>query len=358
MNFFFQNNNKQNYLIAGPCSAESRDQLIKTAIELNRQVNLDVLRAGIWKPRTRPNFFEGVGSEGLKWLKEAGNIINKPVITEVANTKHVEEVLKHNIDSIWIGARTTVNPFLIQEIAESLKGIKIPIAIKNPVNPDVNLWIGATERILATGNNNIALIHRGFSSYGDSKFRNIPKWEIPIEMMRNFPDLPMYCDPSHIGGKRTLIYEIAQKALDLNMDGLMIESHIDPNQAKSDSKQQLLPNELKKTINKLIIKKVFSENKNFINALEETRTKIDSIDYEILNLFKQRFNYVKDIGTYKKQNKVTIYQPDRWNEIIKTRIEMAKELGINEEYLRQHLELIHKESILIQTEIFNKKKNE
>lgn len=280
------------------------------------------------------------------------------MITEVANTKHVEEVLKHNIDSIWIGARTTVNPFLIQEIAESLKGVKIPIAIKNPVNPDVNLWIGATERILATGNNNIALIHRGFSSYGDSKFRNIPKWEIPIEMMRNFPDLPMYCDPSHIGGKRTLIYEIAQKALDLNMDGLMIESHIDPNQAKSDSKQQLLPNELKKTINKLIIKKVFSENKNFINALEETRTKIDSIDYEILNLFKQRFNYVKDIGTYKKQNKVTIYQPDRWNEIIKTRIEMAKELGINEEYLRQHLELIHKESILIQTEIFNKKKNE
>ena len=349
--------NKKKIIIAGPCSAETKEQLITTAEKINQNINIDYLRAGIWKPRTRPNYFEGVGEKGLKWLKEAGRKINKPVITEVASTAHVEAALKSEIDALWVGARTTVNPFLTEEISESLRGVKIPVGIKNPINPDINLWIGAYERMRQKTKGEITLIHRGFSYYGKSEFRNNPNWEIPIEMMRNFPHVSMICDPSHICGNTKLIPIVAQKAFDLNMNGLMIESHINPNNAKSDSKQQLKPIDLRNVLTSLVFKDEFSIDREFTNALQILRSQIDTMDQEIINLFSQRFKMVEKIGVYKKENKVTVFQPERWNEIIESRKNTADILEIDLKFIKEYIDLIHKESIRLQTQIVNNKKD-
>ena len=349
--------NKNKLIIAGPCSVESKEQVITTAIKVDENINIDFLRGGIWKPRSRPNSFEGIGERGLKWLKEAGEIIDKPVITEVANTSHVEAALKVGIDALWIGARTSVNPFLTEELSESLRGVNIPIAVKNPINPDINLWIGAFERIQQKTNGEIILIHRGFSYFGESEYRNNPNWEIPIEMMRIYPEIPMICDPSHICGNKQLISAVSQKALDLNMNGLMIETHVDPINAKSDSKQQVNPIELKKIITSLVFKKEFSVDEEFTNSLQLLRSKIDTLDHEIINLFSQRFKIVEKIGNYKKENKVTVYQQERWNEIIESRKNTAEFLKINIKFIQEYIDLIHNESIRIQTQIVNNKKH-
>lgn len=345
---------KKPYIISGPCSAETENQLMETAKQLAKYNEIDCLRAGIWKPRTRPNSFEGVGEVGLQWLKSAGKEINVPVTTEVANAKHVELALKNEIDILWIGARTTANPFSVQEIADALKGVDIPIMVKNPINPDLQLWIGAIERIKQAGIQNIKAIHRGFSSFEKSPYRNVPKWEIPIELMATFPDIPIICDPSHIGGKRELIEKISQKAMDLEMDGLMIESHINPNEAWSDSQQQVTPQKLNEILSKVIVRSSLIEDSEFKDKLSELRTSIDIIDEEIINLLAKRIQLIKEIGKYKKMNKVTILQAKRWENIIKERKDLARELDISEDFIEEILKTIHKESINIQTDILNK----
>ena len=349
---------KRPYIISGPCSAETEEQLLKTAKQLVKYSSIDCLRAGIWKPRTRPNSFEGVGETGLQWLKEAGNAVNLPVTTEVANTKHVELALKNNIDILWIGARTVANPFSVQEIANALKGVDIPVMVKNPVNPDLQLWIGAIERILQAGIDNIKAIHRGFSSFEKSAYRNIPKWEIPIELMRVFPEIPIICDPSHIGGNRKMIKTIAQKALDLEMDGLMIESHVNPDEAWSDSKQQITPKNLQQILSKLVVREPKVNNTTLKNKLTILRKKIDGLDEEIINLLSTRMNTVEEIGNHKKNNDITILQADRWKKIINDRKKIAREAGVSEEFIQRILKIIHEESINIQTSILNSEKNE
>jgi chorismate mutase len=344
---------KKPIIIAGPCSAETEHQVFETVKQLALIGKVDMLRAGIWKPRTRPGNFEGVGEIGLKWLVDAGKSINLPVTTEVANPKHVEQALKAGVDVLWIGARTTVNPFSVQDIADSLKGVDIPIMIKNPINPDLQLWVGAVERILETGNSNIALIHRGFSSYEKTKYRNEPKWGIPIEMMRLFPNLPIICDPSHIGGKRELIQPIAQKALDMNMNGLMIETHTTPNKALSDAQQQITPQVLADLLNQLVIRTETPSNPEFISKLQNLRTEIDDIDHKLLEILTERFKIINQIGEYKKENNTTILQPDRWFDILNSRKELAKELNLSDEFIDHLLKLIHKESVSLQTKILN-----
>ena len=349
---------KRPYIISGPCSAETEEQLLNTAKQLVKYSSIDCLRAGIWKPRTRPNSFEGVGETGLKWLKEVGNAVNLPVTTEVANTKHVEFALKNNIDILWIGARTVANPFSVQEIANALKGVEIPVMVKNPVNPDLQLWIGAIERIFQAGIHNIKAIHRGFSSFEKSAYRNIPKWEIPIELMRIFPEIPIICDPSHIGGNRKMIKTIAQKALDLEMDGLMIESHVNPDEAWSDSKQQITPKNLQQILSKLVVREPKVNNTTLKNKLTTLRNKIDGLDEEIINLLSTRMNTVEEIGNHKKNNDITILQADRWKKIINDRKKIAREAGVSEEFIQRILKIIHEESINIQTSILNSEKNE
>ncbi len=349
---------KRPYIISGPCSAETEEQLLKTAKQLVKYSSIDCLRAGIWKPRTRPNSFEGVGETGLQWLKEAGNEVNLPVTTEVANTRHVELAIKNNIDILWIGARTVANPFSVQEIANALKGIDIPVMIKNPVNPDLQLWVGAIERIFQVGIKNIKAIHRGFSSFEKSVYRNTPKWEIPIELMRIFPEIPIICDPSHIGGNREMIQAISQKALDLEMDGLMIESHVNPDEAWSDSKQQINPKKLQEILSKLVVREPNVNNTTLKNKLTILRNKIDGLDEEIINLLSTRMNTVEEIGNHKKDNDITILQADRWKKIINDRKKIAKEAGVSEEFIQRILKTIHEESINIQTNILNSEKNE
>lgn len=349
---------KRPYIISGPCSAETEEQLLKTAKQLVKYSSIDCLRAGIWKPRTRPNSFEGVGETGLQWLKEAGNAVNLPVTTEVANTKHVELALKNNIDILWIGARTVANPFSVQEIANALKGVDIPVMVKNPVNPDLQLWIGAIERISQAGIDNIKAIHRGFSSFEKSAYRNTPKWGIPIELMRIFPEIPIICDPSHIGGNRKMIKTIAQKALDLEMDGLMIESHVNPDEAWSDSKQQITPKNLQQILSKIVVREPKVNNTILKNKLTTLRKKIDGLDEEIINLLSTRMNTVEEIGNHKKNNEITILQADRWKKIINDRKKIAREAGVSEEFIQRILKIIHEESINIQTSILNSEKNE
>tara|TARA_Y100000589_G_scaffold132495_1_gene126449 strand:- start:125277 stop:126335 length:1059 start_codon:yes stop_codon:yes gene_type:complete len=343
--------NKQSILIAGPCSAESEEQMLQTAQVLGKQP-VDILRAGVWKPRTRPNSFEGMGTPALKWLKKAGESINKPVATEVANAKHVEEALKHGIDILWIGARTTVNPFYVQEIADALKGVNIPVMIKNPVNPDLSLWIGAIERIAHAGISNIAAIHRGFSTYKKTQYRNDPMWQIPIDLKIQLPDIPIICDPSHIGGKCEAILEIAQKSIDLEMNGLMIETHINPDEALSDAQQQVTPAQLQKIIEQLNFRK--SDEQSIANELNSLRNKIDALDEDILHFFKQRFELVEKIGEYKKEHQLTILQLKRWEKILKTRTQWSENIGLNADFTKKLLEIIHNESIKIQTNILNK----
>jgi chorismate mutase len=338
-------NEKELIVISGPCSAETEEQVFKTVEQLSALPNLGFLRAGIWKPRTRPNMFEGVGEVGLKWLVDAGKHFGLKTSTEVANAQHVEKALKAGVDVLWIGARTTVNPFSVQEIADSLKGVHVPVYIKNPVNPDLNLWIGAVERIKNAGVENVSLIHRGFSTYGKSIYRNEPMWEVAIEMMRLFPELTMICDPSHISGKRELLQQVSQKALDLDMDGLMIESHITPNEAWSDARQQVTPADLQVLLGSLSYKKQHSENTQFISQLEQLRSDIDVIDERLIRLLSERMDIVEKIGLFKKENNITVFQVERWKEILDNRTELARLLNLDKTLVEEIFKAIHKASI-------------
>lgn len=342
------------FLISGPCSAETEEQVMQTCSQLAATGKVNVLRAGIWKPRTRPNAFEGIGEEALVWLKKAGEANNLPVATEVANAQHVEACLKAGIDILWVGARTTVNPFSVQEIADALKGVDIPVLIKNPVNPDLQLWIGAIERISQAGITKLGAIHRGFSSFQKTAYRNVPKWEIPIELKATFPELDIICDPSHIAGNRQLLASVAQKAMDLDMTGLMIESHITPDEAWSDAQQQITPSTLSRLIDNLTIRRNDLPSDEVSAKLAELRHVIDELDETLIETLNTRMNIAEKIGQHKLENKVTILQIKRWEEIKRTRLEHAKNVGLNEEFTQLLLQLLHKESIRRQTDIMNK----
>ncbi|MBF0105241.1 MAG: bifunctional 3-deoxy-7-phosphoheptulonate synthase/chorismate mutase type II [Deltaproteobacteria bacterium] len=344
-------------VIAGPCSAETREQLLSTARALSEIDGIHILRAGIWKPRTRPNSFEGVGEIGLKWLQEVKAETGLLSAVEVAKPAHVELCLKHGIDILWIGARSTANPFTIQELALALKGVDIPVLVKNPVNPDVELWIGALERLNKSGVKRMGVIFRGVFPYEKTHLRNLPRWEMAIEIMRLFPDLTVLCDPSHIAGKKEYVFEIAQRAIDLNFHGLMIESHINPATALSDAAQQLTPLELKGLLQNLKFRTATSQNPEFVSSLEQCREKINSIDFQVLELLGRRMGLVKEIAEYKRRNNVTILQLRRWEDIINTRLAFGHNRGLPDAFIKQLFEMIHKEAIQLQTELMNKPGN-
>ncbi len=340
-------------IIAGPCSAESEEQMLATGNALKSHQNI-LFRAGVWKPRTRPNNFEGIGRIGLTWLKIVKEETGLATTTEVANAFHVEEALKQDVDVLWIGARTTVNPFAVQEIANALKGVDIPLMIKNPLNPEVNLWVGAIERFADAGLTKLAAIHRGFFAYNNTKYRNIPQWQLAIELRRRVPGIPMICDPSHIAGKSSLIYEVSQKAIDMNYDGLMIETHINPEKALSDNNQQVTPKQLNEILGKLVVRQAKIEDPVFKSSLDQLRIEIDDLDYELLDVLKRRMNVAEKIGIHKKENKVTILQSNRWEELLKTRIQHGVDNGLTEEFMNKVLKAIHQESINRQTKVMNK----
>lgn len=342
-------------LIAGPCGAETREQVLQTAKEIAEIKSVKLFRAGIWKPRTRPNSFEGVGEEGLLWLTDVKQQYNLKTTVEVANAQHTELALKYGVDVLWIGARTTVNPFSVQEIADVLKGVDIPVFIKNPVHADLQLWLGAIERLSLAGITKLAAIHRGFHYAGKSKYRNKPLWELPIELKTILPELPIICDPSHISGKRELIQSVSQKALDLGMNGLMIETHINPSVALSDAQQQLTPTALKELLTQLVYRKGSSENTEFTDKLSQFRNMIDEVDDELINVFKKRMSIIEQIGHYKKEHEITIFQLDRWQEILRTRSQWAEKLGIPKSFIEKMCQHLHEESIRIQTDVMNKK---
>lgn len=343
---------KKPVIIAGPCSAESEQQVFETAKAL-KEAGVEVLRAGIWKPRTRPGSFEGVGSDGLHWMQRVQKELGMKVSTEVANVKHVYEALKAGVDMLWIGARTTANPFAMQEIADALKGTDIPVLVKNPVNPDVELWIGALERLNMAGLKKIGVIHRGFSTYGKHKYRNTPQWQLPIEIKRRFPEMLMICDPSHISGKREYIHEISQQAMDLGFDGLIIESHICPEIALSDAAQQVTPTSLHEILSQLVIRNVDSENLEYRENIDELRARIDEIDGELLDLLSDRMKVADEIGRYKKENNITILQPNRWDKILAKVFVKGEEKGLDSEFLEKVFKAIHQASIDRQTKIMN-----
>lgn len=345
-------------LISGPCSAETEDQLLSTAHLLAATGKVSVLRAGIWKPRTRPGEFEGIGSIGLEWLKRAKAETGLPTAVEVANAKHVEEALAAGVDILWIGARSTVNPFTVQEIADALQGVDIPVLVKNPVNPDLQLWVGALERINKAGITKLGAIHRGFSSFEKSAFRNEPMWELAIQLKTLCPELPIINDPSHICGNRELIPYIAQKALDLDMQGLMIESHLDPSIAWTDAKQQVTPAALAEMVNKFTLRQPESKNEEFTDKLADLRKEIDKIDDLVIQKLAERMSITQKIGEFKRDNKVTILQVGRWDEIMSKRTAFAKALKLDVNFTEKFLELVHGESIRRQTEIMNAGKAE
>lgn len=340
-------------IIAGPCGVESEEQIHQVAGAL-KGGRVHLLRGGIWKPRTRPDSFQGIGKDGLSWLKEAGKANGIPVTVEVAHPRHVEDALTVGIDVLWIGARTTVNPFLVQEIADALKGAKVPVMVKNPINPDLELWIGALERLSRAGIDKLAAIHRGFSSFDKSRYRNVPSWQIPIELKRRFPDLPLINDPSHISGNRDLIQSVAQIALDLNFDGLMIEVHPDPENALSDKEQQLTPALFFEFLDSLVVRQPSFQDVIFLSLLEELRNRIDKIDEEILVLMAERMRVAREIGQYKKENNMTILQVERWSEILRTRQQSGLTKDLSKDFIFKFYELIHQESIQHQTEVMNK----
>ncbi|MEN8115777.1 MAG: chorismate mutase [Bacteroidota bacterium] len=341
-------------LISGPCSLESEEQVLKTARLLAKDDRVFVYRGGVWKPRTRPGSFEGVGSIGLKWLQKVKEETGLPVGTEVANAQHTEEALKAGLDVLWIGARSTASPFVVQEIADVVKGTDSVVMVKNPVNPDVQLWMGAIERINQAGIKNIVAIHRGFTPFRETKYRNYPNWKTFIELRRMLPNLPVICDPSHIAGKREYLFEISQKAFDMGMDGLMLESHIDPSKALSDAAQQLTPADLGKLLDRLVIRYENTNNPEFENQLDVLRNRIDAIDCELLEMLSSRIKIVKQIGQYKKDNNVTALQMNRWVQLMENRVNTGKKLEINETFVKILFQLIHEDSVRMQTEIMDK----
>lgn len=340
-------------IISGPCSAESEVQTVTTCKQIQALGKVHVLRAGIWKPRTRPGQYEGAGLPGLEWLIKAKRETGLPVTTEVATAAHVEAALKAGVDILWIGARTTVNPFSVQEVADALRGVDIPVMVKNPVNPDLELWIGALERLHRAGINTLAAIHRGFSSFEKGPFRNAPMWDLAIEMKTRLPELEMICDPSHICGNRELLSFVAQKGLDLDMSGLMIESHINPDVALSDAKQQVTPANLGKLLDGLIVRKASVNDKTFKDTLSILREQIDQIDDDVMSKMAARMRISEQIGAYKKENGVTILQVSRWEEIIQTRLAQGHAMGLTDEFVTNLLKLVHHESIQVQQRVMN-----
>jgi chorismate mutase len=349
----FESKHERPYIISGPCSAETEEQVLKTAHALAKQ-NIDLFRAGIWKPRTSPGSFEGVGVEGLGWLKRVKEETGLKVTTEVAKREHVFEAVKAGIDVLWIGARTTVNPFAVQEIADAVKGIDIPILIKNPINPDYKLWVGAIKRIYNAGITKIGVIHRGFSYYGDTKYRNVPRWQIPIDLMREFPELTFICDNSHICGRRDILAEVAQKAMDLNFDGLMTEVHPDPDNAWSDAAQQITPDTFDTLVKNLVYRNPSSTNRTFNATLGHLRQEIDEIDNELMNLLGKRMEIAQQIGQYKKDNNISILQPARWGQILEDAVQKGAKRGLSESFISAFLKAIHQESINHQEQIMKK----
>jgi len=356
---WFPSINQLPVFIAGPCSAESEIQVLETAKKIASDSRIKIFRAGIWKPRTRPSTFEGVGKIGLEWLKKVKNETGLLTCVEIATPKHLEKCLEHpdSVDLVWIGARTTSNPFSVQELANALEGVDIPVMIKNPLNPDLALWIGAIERIAKAGVRKIAAIHRGFYPFETTTLRNVPKWEIPIELKISCPNLSIINDPSHIAGNTSYIPYIAQKAMDLNMDGLMIETHITPKKALSDKEQQLLPDELSQLLDQLVFWKTSNGADDFNNQLEQYREQINSIDYQLIELLAKRMAIVENIGYYKNENHISILQLRRWKDIIKTRCEFGENMGLSSVFIKEILQLVHKESVMRQSEIIDRNAN-
>ena len=341
-------------VIAGPCSAETEEQVLQIAHEL-KDTDVNYYRAGIWKPRTRPGNFEGVGALGLKWLQKVKQETGLKTATEVANRAHVELALEHDIDLLWIGARSTVSPFIVQEIADALEGTDKIVLVKNPVNPDLSLWLGAIERLATADIKNLGVIHRGFSTYEKSKYRNNPEWQLPIELQNRFPDLPLILDPSHIAGNRELIFDISQTALDLNFDGLMIETHHNPDKAWSDAAQQVTPQSLIQIMKDLKIRKETTPGAEYNTALNNLRAQIDVVDNQIIELLGKRMKASDGIGTLKRDNNVAVLQSKRWNEILGRMVLEGQDKGLSEEFILKMFKAVHQESINHQEKIFKGK---
>ncbi len=345
--------NKRPLIISGPCSAETEEQVVETAVRLHKTAKVDILRAGIWKPRTRPGSFEGVGTKGLPWLQKAKQLTGLPIAIEVATGKQVEDALHFDIDILWIGARTTVNPFSVQEVADALRGVDVPVLVKNPINPDLELWTGAVERVAKAGIKQIGLIHRGFSSYGNTEYRNAPMWHLAIEMKRRNPTLMMINDPSHICGRRDILLDIAQTAIDLDYDGLMIESHIDPDNAWSDAKQQVTPERLAEILDNIVWRREDIASESFHADMEKLRQQINQLDDELMQILGQRMKVADKIGEYKKQNNITILQTNRWNAILERAFLKGDKLGLSKEFITKYFDAVHMESINHQNKIMN-----
>ena len=339
-------------IISGPCSAETYDQLFETCKQLKSH-GITLMRAGVWKPRTRPGTFEGNGEEALKWISDIKKELDVQFAVEVANTNHIDLSLKYGIDILWIGARTTVNPFSVQEIADAVKGTDTPILVKNPINPDLSLWMGALERINKAGITKLGAIHRGFSMTGSSKYRYVPLWKIAIDLKSNLPNLPVICDPSHICGNRDMIFETSQKALDLGYDGLIIESHIDPDNAWSDAKQQVTPTRLVEIMKDLKIRKITDHEKAFQQSLQQLRSQIDMLDQSLLDSLGKRMKISDEIGKLKKDNNVAVLQNKRWNEILGRMILEGEDRNLGKEFVIKLFKAIHQESINHQEKILN-----
>ncbi|AIZ62716.1 cytochrome C4 [Hymenobacter sp. DG25B] len=342
------------YLISGPCSAETEEQVLDTCQRLAATGKVQALRAGIWKPRTKPGGFEGVGTKGLPWLKKASELTGLPIAVEVATAKHVEDCLAFGVDILWVGARTTGNPFSVQEIANVLRGVQVPVLVKNPIHPELELWVGAVERLQKAGLEKVGLIHRGFSSYGNTDYRNAPMWHLPIEMKRRHPEMPLLCDPSHICGRRDTLFAVAQQALNLGFDGNMIESHQNPDAAWSDAKQQITPEVLKDLIQDLVWRHETTNQREFLTALASLREQINQLDAEIIQLLGRRMGVAEKIGEYKKENDITILQTTRWNEVLERAQRQGTSVGLTPEFVEQYFAAVHLESINRQNAIMNR----
>ena len=346
-------NTKRPLIISGPCSAETEEQVVATAQRLAATGKVDMLRAGIWKPRTKPGMFEGVGAKGLPWLQQAKKLTGLPTTVEVATGKQVQDALTFDVDMLWIGARTTVNPFSVQEVADALRGVDVPVFVKNPINPDLELWGGAVERVTRAGVKQIGLIHRGFSSYGNTEYRNAPMWHLAIDMKLKYPGMPLINDPSHICGRRDILQEVMQKAIDLDYDGLMVESHIDPDKAWSDAKQQVTPEQLAEMLEHIIWRREDINSAEYHAALEALRQKIDHLDDELMQILGQRMKISEQIGQYKKDNNITILQISRWNEIIDRASVKGDKFGLSREFITKYLDAVHMESINHQKKVLD-----
>ena len=345
--------NKKPVVVSGPCSAETEEQLLATCEAVAKTGKVDILRAGIWKPRTRPNSFEGVGAVGLEWLKEARKRTGLPISAEVANFNHVFEALKHNVDILWIGARTTVNPFSVQEIANALKGTDSTVFVKNPINADLELWTGALERLNKAGITKLGMIHRGFAQHGKRVYRNEPKWQLAVEMKRRFPEIPMLNDPSHICGNREMLQSVSQQALDMDFDGLMIESHINPDVALSDKDQQVTPAGLEEILDGLVVRQSVVRDEQLNSRLKSLRQQIDDLDNDLLKLLGERMKVAENIGLIKKEKGITILQTNRWEEIIEKASSLGALQGLSEKFMVRYLNAVHQESIDHQNEVMN-----